>query len=211
MNLDNINHPYSEKGLSKKETLPSPFDQFDLWFKDATQADIIEPNAMTLSTVDTKGQPSSRTVLLKSYNDEGLVFFTNYESLKAQQMDQNPKVALLFAWLPLNRQVRIEGKVQKTSTTESEAYFKTRPRGSQIGAWASQQSQTIESREELQKKFKNLEKEYEGKNIPLPPFWGGYRVIPEKFEFWQGRRNRLHDRILYKRTGQNWEQFRLCP
>lgn len=198
-----------EASLTEKEADKNPFKQFDVWFKDTAQQPL--PNAMVLSTVH-KGVPSARTVLLKDFDNRGFTFFTNYGSRKARELQENPNASLLFHWPLLERQVRIVGKVMKVSRAESAAYFKTRPRESQLGAWASDQSSAIKSRTELEEKMAVLKKKYESKPIPLPPHWGGYRVVPTEFEFWQGREGRLHDRLVYTKNKKGkWTLVRLAP
>lgn len=166
---------------------------------------------MVLATADREGRPSARTVLLKDVDQRGFVFYTNYESRKGKELKENPRAALVFNWLQLRRQVCIEGSVSRVSREESEAYFKTRPRGHQLGAWASRQSSVVSGREELDRRLAALEVQYQGKEIPLPPYWGGYRVTPERIEFWQGRANRMHDRLLYRRQKDGWVLERLAP
>ena len=184
-------------GLSEQELDPDPIRQFERWFEETIAQDIPEPNAMTLATVDAQGQPYARTVLLKLYDERGFVFFTNYESRKARQIDDNPRVALLFPWVALARQVQITGTASRISTAESLKYFLTRPRGSQIGAWASPQSQVISSRSLLEQKVAEMKRRFGEGQVPLPDFWGGYRVEPDEIELWQGRESRLHDRFRY--------------
>lgn len=190
----------------------NPFEQFNIWFNQARQAQLPEPNAMTLATATSSGIPSARIVLLKEFSEQGFVFFTNYNSHKGRELSENPNAALVFAWIELFRQVRIEGKVEKISPSESEKYFQSRPRGSQIGAWASPQSSVITSRSLIEEKQQQLEAEYYNEAVlPLPPFWGGYLLIPQRIEFWQGRENRLHDRILFTRADVGWQRYRLAP
>jgi pyridoxamine 5'-phosphate oxidase len=189
----------------------NPIDQFEIWFNEAVNVKIEELNAMTLSTVSTEGYPNARVVLLKEFDKKGFVFYTNYESKKGKEIENNDAVVLLFFWKELARQVRIKGKVEKVSREESNEYFHSRPRESQLGAWASKQSSEIPDRKFLEDKFQSLQKEYDGKEIPLPSFWGGYRVIPFEVEFWQGRENRLHDRILYLLIENDWQISRLSP
>lgn len=191
----------------------NPIVYFSEWLSEAERTQLKNPNAMTLSTCDTKGQPSARLVLLKHFDETGFVFFSNFESRKGQEIAANPKAALTFFWDPLEKQVRIEGLVQKTNLTESAAYFASRPRSSQIGAWASAQSRELASREELEEKFAVMELKYDGRTVPLPPFWGGYRLCPLAMEFWTGRPDRLHDRILYTRLSVTspWKIKRLSP
>ncbi|MGA7980572.1 MAG: pyridoxamine 5'-phosphate oxidase [Chromatiaceae bacterium] len=201
-----------EKGVARADLAANPFLQFQRWFEEAIATGIPEPNGMSLATVDENGQPWLRTVLLKLYDEQGFVFFTNYGSSKAHQIDANPRAALLFPWVALARQVAITGKAVRISKTESLKYFATRPRGSQIGAWASPQSQVITSRSLLEAKVDEVRRKFAHGEIPLPSFWGGYRVVPETIEFWQGRENRLHDRFLYSRaTAKGWRVERLAP
>jgi pyridoxamine 5'-phosphate oxidase len=188
-----------------------PLEQFELWFKEAQEAKIIEANAMSIATASSDGEITIRTVFLKYFDTNGFVFFTNYESKKAQQIAQNRNVALLFPWLKLERQVKIMGTAEKISATESFKYFASRPRGSQIGAWCSKQSNVISSRSVLLNKFEEIKQKYKDGQIPLPSFWGGFRVIPKKIEFWQGKTNRLHDRHLYTRINNSWGIERLSP
>jgi pyridoxamine 5'-phosphate oxidase len=201
-----------EQGLSRNELDPNPFRQFQQWFEDAIATGIPEPNGMSLATVDETGQPWLRTVLLKLYDEQGFVFFTNYHSNKARQIAGNPKVALLFPWVALARQVKIHGSASKVPTAESLKYFATRPRGSQIGAWASPQSEVITSRSLLEAKVDEIKRKFAHGEIPLPDFWGGYRVVPDRIELWQGRESRLHDRFAYDREPEgNWRIERLAP
>lgn len=210
-NIAKLRQDYNFKGLHEHDLDPNPFTQFKLWFDEALSASVIEPNAMLLSTVS-NGRPSARIVLLKDLDQSGFTFFTNYESKKAKEMETDPFVSLTFFWKELERQVRIEGKVEKTSDSESSEYFAVRPRGSQIGAWASAQSGPLENREELEERTRLLEEKFAGLEVPRPPHWGGYRVIPHYFEFWQGRPSRLHDRLVYEKAGEDsWEIGRLYP
>jgi pyridoxamine 5'-phosphate oxidase len=203
---------YTRGELKRSSLKPSPFDQFALWFQQAMDAQLIEPNAMSLATVGADQRPLTRTVLLKSYDERGFVFFTNFESRKARQMAENPNVSLLFPWLALERQVIICGAAEKISTTETLAYFVTRPRGSQLGAWVSAQSSIITTRSLLEKKWDEMKRKFAEGEVPLPSFWGGYRVVPREIEFWQGRPSRLHDRFLYSRQpDQSWKIDRLAP
>ena len=199
-------------GLIRDELDPNPFGQFQRWFTQAIEADIPEPNAMSLATVAASGQPWLRTVLLKIYDEQGFVFFTNYHSRKARQISDEPRVALLFPWVALGRQVKITGQAARIPLVESVKYFATRPRGSQIGAWASPQSEVITSRALLEAKFDEMRRKFAKGEVPLPSFWGGYRVAPETIEFWQARESRLHDRFLYSRDAEGrWQIERLAP
>ena len=212
MDLSDLRKEYESTGLDRKDLDDDPLLQFEKWFKQALSTGMEYANGMSLATVGADGTPSLRTVLLKLFDRRGFVFYTNYESHKARDIAENPKVALLFPWLDLQRQIKITGLAEKISTAESLAYFASRPRGSQLGAWCSPQSQTISSRSLLGSAlFRMAEKFGEGR-IPLPDFWGGYRVIPDSFEFWQGRANRLHDRFLYTLAGdKSWQIRRLAP
>ncbi len=200
------------QGLSEADLNPDPVLQFQHWYEDALDQDLPEPNAMSLATVDADGQPYLRTVLLKLYDRAGFVFFTNYDSSKSHQIEANPRVALLFPWVALARQVHITGSARRISTTESLRYFATRPRGSQIGAWASPQSRVISSRSLLEQEVAAMQRRFAEGEIPLPDFWGGYRVEPTQIEFWQGRDCRLHDRFRFRRAaGADWTVERLAP
>ena len=203
-----------ERGALTRENLdPDPLVQFRTWFTEATDCgEVIEPNAMTLSTGDAEGQPSSRTVLLKALDDQGLVFFTNYESRKAHEIAVNPKVALLFPWLALERQVKIQGTAEKISRTETVKYFLSRPSGHRLGAWVSNQSQVVSSKGLLMAKLEEMKRKFADGEIPCPDFWGGYRVRPSRFEFWQGGKDRIHDRFAYQPAGDGgWTIERLAP
>lgn len=197
--------------LSEETANPDPLAQFRLWFDDAKGAAVPEPNAMAVASVGPTGAPSLRMVLLKGHGDDGFVFYTNYGSRKAQELEHNRRVALLFFWPTLQRQIRIEGVAARTSREESADYFRTRSRESQIGAWASAQSEVITTRAALEQRVVELEEEYAGREVPVPPFWGGYRVTPDRFEFWQGREHRLHDRLVYEKDGALWKIARLSP
>ena len=201
-----------EQPLRESEVDPDPFKQFERWFKEAEAAVPILPNAMTLATATRDGVPSARVVLLKDFDEAGFVFYTNYESDKGKELDANPVAALCFYWSHLGRQVRITGTISRTSREESEVYFHTRPIDSQLGAWASNQSEVIAGREVLEQRMEEMLKKYEGKRIPLPPYWGGYRLAPSVFEYWQNRASRLHDRIRYARNSVGlWIIERLAP
>ena len=203
---------YTRGELDLAGLQPSPFDQFARWFQQAVDAQLAEPNAMSLATAGADQRPLVRTVLLKSYDERGFVFYTNFQSRKARQMADNPQVSLLFAWLALERQVVVCGAAEKISTAETLAYFITRPRGSQLGAWVSAQSSVITTRSLLEQKWEEMKRKFGEGQVPLPSFWGGYRVVPREIEFWQGRPNRLHDRFLYTRQpGGSWDIARLAP
>lgn len=212
MDIHDLRQNYAAAELNDEDLQADPFQQFELWFQQACNAEVLEPNAMVLATAAPTGQPLVRTVLLKYFDRDGLVFFTNYESRKARQISENPAVALLFLWLPLQRQVQITGQASKISAAESLTYFATRPRGSQLGAWCSAQSSVISSRQVLLMEMEKLKQKFVHHEIPLPSFWGGYRVQPTSFEFWQGRPDRLHDRFLYTPSQEgNWDVQRLAP
>ncbi len=203
---------FNKNGLDENDISDSPFRQFGLWFDSALSSGIHEPNAMALATVEADGRPSVRIVLLKGFDESGFTFYTNYNSRKGRNMLHFPYAALTFFWPELERQVRIEGRVEQVSNAESDEYFAIRPRGSQIGAWVSEQSQVAESQAAMLSKVAEIEKRFEGKDVPRPPHWGGFRVIPDRMEFWQGRPNRLHDRILYTlNSDHHWDISRLYP
>ena len=212
MNLSDMRRNYAERSFDLGDLDPSPVVQFDRWMREAIDSQLVEPNAMALATVGSAGQPTLRTVLLKGFDEKGFVFYTNYESNKARQIADNPQVALLFQWLPLERQATVTGRAEKISAAESLGYFLSRPRESQIGAWASRQSEIITTRSLLEGKFAEMKAKFATGQIPLPSFWGGYRVTPRNIEFWQGRSNRLHDRFCYRLSSEgNWTINRLMP
>lgn len=202
---------YTLAQLTEADVDPDPIRQFQLWFDQALSVNILEPNAMTLATATKDGLPSARIVLLKGVSDRGFVFYTNYESHKGQELTENPQAALVFLWKALERQVRIEGMVEKVSDEETVAYFHSRPRESQLGAWVSNQSQVITNRQVLEQRLAELSQEYQNREIPRPPHWGGYCVIPHTIEFWQGRPSRLHDRLRYRLNEHQWMIERLAP
>jgi pyridoxamine 5'-phosphate oxidase len=210
MDLADLRRDYARESLSERDVAADPIAQFEKWFAQALSAGMIEPNAMTLATSTRDGHPSARIVLLKGVDAKGFVFFTDYRSRKGTELEANPHVSLCFWWGELQRQVRITGTVARASREESEAYYRTRPHGSRIGAWASHQSAPLASREPLELEVKRLEQKYPDE-VPLPPHWGGYRVTPDSVEFWQGRPSRLHDRIVYTRDGTAWRIGRLSP
>ncbi len=209
--LHSIRQEYIKEELNEENVNSDPLQQFIRWLDHALLSKVLEPSAMTIATVNSSGQPSARTVLLKNVNDKGFTFYTNYNSQKGKDLAENNRISLLFFWPELERQVRIEGKAEKTSIEESVAYFHSRPFGSQIGAVISPQSEIIENREILKNKVKELELKYKDKVVPMPEHWGGYLVTPHKIEFWQGGASRLHDRLLYTKTNLGWKIQRLAP
>ncbi len=211
MDIAHLREEYRKEALNRNTLRDDPMDQFKCWFQQAEAADIAEPNAMILATVSAGGQPWTRTVLLKKIDDRGFIFFTNYESRKASHIENNPRVSALFLWLGLERQVTINGTAEKISSKESLAYFMTRPLGSRLGAWTSRQSSVIKSRSLLESKLYEMKKKFADGKVPLPSFWGGYRIVPQSYEFWQGRQSRLHDRFLYAKQANGWQIERLQP
>ena len=211
MSISSIRKDYQLRSLSESDVHASPVVQFSQWWDEALKSEIDEVNAMTLSTITAAGRPSARIVLLKGFDEKGFVFYTNYESDKGQQLDANPYASLVFFWKELERQVRIEGKCERVSSEESDEYFYSRPLGSKLGAWASPQSKVIEGRQILDKNAAELQKQFATGEVPRPPHWGGYRVVAESIEFWQGRSNRLHDRIKYINQHGAWKIDRLAP
>ena len=211
MDIGDYRREYAKGGLNKKDLSDSPFEQFEKWFTQAMKADVPDASALSLATVSATGKPTQRTVLLKMFDEKGFVFFTNYSSNKSQQIGENSNVSMLFPWTELERQIEINGRAEKISTAESLKYFLSRPRGSQLGAWASAQSSPISSRQILESQLQKMKSKFSEGEIPLPDFWGGYRVIPESIEFWQGGVNRLHDRFEYTRSEEGWTSKRLQP
>ena len=212
MDIGHLRVKYTTKGLDVKDLDKNPLKQFEIWFNDAINEQLLEPNAFSLATVGNDMMPSIRTVLLKIFDEKGFVFFTNYKSTKAKQIEENPKAAALFAWLELERQVKIEGSIEKIPTGDSLKYFLSRPKGSQLGAWVSHQSEIISSRSLLEQKFDEIKRKFVKGEIPFPSFWGGYAIKPTKIEFWQGGQDRLHDRFVYELQDDNsWTISRLAP
>ena len=212
MAMADMRKDYGIAGLLEKDLAKNPFRQFEKWFEEAEAAKLTEPNAMTLATAGRDGRASARTVLLKGVDGRGFVFYTNYESRKGRELDANARATLLFPWVAMERQVTVEGPVARVTREESAAYFHSRPRASQLAAWASPQSTVVAGRAVLEESYRVIEKKYEGREVPLPPNWGGFRLAPETVEFWQGRRSRLHDRLRYRReTNGDWVVERLAP
>ncbi|PLS79755.1 MAG: pyridoxamine 5'-phosphate oxidase [Chloroflexi bacterium] len=211
MSIADLRRDYTLRGLSENEVDPDPLAQFRAWFDQAVAAKVLEPNAMTLATVGADGQPSARVVLLKGFDARGFVFYTNYESRKGRELLAHPRAALLFFWPDLERQVRVEGRVEKVADEESDAYFRSRPHGSRLGAWASPQSEVIPGREVLYQRLHELQQRFGDGEVTRPPHWGGFLVRPTMLEFWQGRASRLHDRLRYQLTDSGWQRERLAP
>lgn len=211
LNLHDMRREYKQNELDEHSVDANPFLQFEKWFSDAQNAQVLEPNSMLLATSGARNIPNIRAVLLKIFDERGFVFFTNYASDKAKEIEENPNVAVEFLWLDLERQVRIIGTCEKISSAESLAYFMKRSRGSQIVAWVSEQSKIISSRKLLSMALEKMKEKFKNGEVPLPDFWGGYRVVPTKIEFWQGRESRLHDRVLYTKKESKWEISRLAP
>lgn len=209
--ISNLRRSHTLKELNEESVSSDPIKQFSVWMNEAIESNLREPNAMILATSSKEGIPSARTVLLKGFDEKGFVFYTNYKSSKAKDLEENSFASLLFLWLELERQVRIGGKVEKVSRKVSENYFHSRPRDHQLGAWASKQSSVISNRQVLETQFEEMKNRFENREIPLPPFWGGYLVKPHRIEFWQGRESRLHDRICYKLIDSKWKIERLSP
>jgi len=209
--LNEIRRDFAGKPLDDQSIKENPFEQFEIWFEEAVNAQILDPNAMSITTVDSSGQPSTRIVYLRGINDKGFIFYTNYKSDKGQDLENNNKIALNFFFGELERQIRVEGIVAKVSNQESDAYFAKRPRESQIGAWASNQSSTIKNRAELEERVLKFTSKFNNVEIPRPEHWGGYVVTPQKIEFWQGRPNRLHDRIVFEKNEDKWSIKRVSP
>jgi pyridoxamine 5'-phosphate oxidase len=211
MNIETSRHDYGDDGLLESMLAAEPVAQLRAWLEDASRTGVKEPNAMFLATVDAGSRPSSRVVLLRGLDTSGLRFFTSYTSAKARDMEGNPNVAVAFYWEPLHRQVRVEGMVMQLPEDESDEYFASRPRGHRLSAWASEQSEPIEKRETLDERITHFDERFEDEEVPRPHSWGGYLIVPHRFEFWQGRNNRMHDRLVYERDGRAWKIVRLQP
>ena len=211
MDIKALRREYASRSLEESAIQPDPIQQFRTWFDEAVRSEILDANAMALATVSDEGLPSARTVLLKDIDDRGLVFFTHYNSPKGHDLISHPHASLLFYWAPLERQVRVTGIVEQVPAAESDAYFASRPRDSQIAAWAARQSSELPNRAALEQRYEQLVAQYDGQPVPRPPDWGGYRVVPHRVEFWQGRPRRLHDRVLYVKSGGGWRRTRLAP
>lgn len=211
IDVASLRREYRDLNLNKNDVRSHPVDQFQEWFEQAVEVEARDPSGMTLATADRAGRPSARIVLLKGFDRDGFVFYTNFGSRKARELEENPQAALVFWWTELDRQVRVQGQVRRADRADSEAYFATRPRGSQISGLVSPQSQVVAHREVLEEAVATAEAEYEGRDVPCPPNWGGFRLAPDYFEFWQGRLNRLHDRISYRLAGDEWVIERLAP
>jgi pyridoxamine 5'-phosphate oxidase len=211
MDIKALRREYASRSLDESATAPDPIQQFRTWFDEALRSEVLDANAMALATVAADGTPSARTVLLKEIDDRGLVFFTHYTSPKGEDLAVHPQASVLFYWAPLERQVRVTGSVERVDAAASDAYFASRPRDSQIAAWAARQSSELPDRATLERRYQEIAAKYEGQEVPRPPEWGGYRVMPRRMEFWQGRPKRLHDRIVYVKSGTGWERRRLAP
>ncbi len=211
LDLAALRRDYALASLSETQVHPDPIRQFEAWFADALAAQVLEPNAMTLATATSDGVPSARVVLLKGVDAGGFVFFTDYRSRKGAELAENPLAALVFLWKEIERQVRVSGAVSRVTAAESEAYYRSRPLGSRLGAWVSHQSSVLASRAEIEERWQSVSQRFADGDVPLPPHWGGYRVMPDEIEFWQGRPNRLHDRLRYERTSSGWTISRLSP
>ncbi len=211
MSISDLRRDYTLRGLSEDDADPDPLVQFRIWFDQAVAARVAEPNAMTLATLGSDGQPAARVVLLKGFDERGFVFYTNYESRKATDLLAHPRAALVFFWPDLERQIRVEGSVEQVSSDESDTYFNSRPLGSRLGAWTSPQSRVIASRDLLDQRYHQFQEQFADGNVQRPSHWGGFRVIPAMLEFWQGRPSRLHDRLCYRRKEQSWTRERLAP
>ncbi len=209
--INTLRHDFSKQTLDEKDVNSNPILQFEKWFKEAVDSKVNEPNAMTVCTSTTEGKPSARILLLRNFNENGFVFYTNYTSRKGLEIEKNPHAALLFFWPELERQVRIEGVLEKQSKEDSDLYFNTRPKGSKLGAWSSPQSKIIDNRKVLDDNYKVFSEKFSDETVPRPDFWGGYILKPESIEFWQGRPSRMHDRILYLKENNNWKINRLAP